>query len=325
MSPVAVARVLTEDGKPVLEVKNLTNQEMEAHPEHAIGALVRAIWLRSFEITQSDNSAELPAGFVKFFWAWVYAEPQLTRQAGLELALQQNSLWDVDVALARIRKRGQQIKSRHTAIQALFRKAYLNKTWKEVTLSLCQCGKSHDDKLTLKLCQENIEAQARHLKAELKKYGIVFPPVYKADEPLVAVNPDLPGIRTLEESSGAFRKAITPAYKHPAIAILLDGEPMPVIPMDSNESDALSLFNPWVKGWVPLWFPMMMIRGSEPIVSVYLDSERRYIWFDKTFEKYAGSDWQQKGDLNSKRLTIANTLLKMYRAARDEKLPEMDL
>jgi hypothetical protein len=323
MSPVAVARVLTENGKLKLEVKKPTNQEMEEHPEHAIGALVHAIWLRSFEITHSEDSAELPDGFVKFFWDWVYAEPQLTRRAGLELALQQNNLWDVNVAEMRIRKRGRQIKSRHMAIKALFRKVYLNKTWKDVTLSLCQCGKSHDDKLTLKMCQGNVESGARQLKAELKKYGIAFPPVFKADEPPVSVDKDLLKIATLEESSGVLRVPDKHAQQHPAIAILLDGEPLPVIPMDGDESAALSLFNPWVKGWVPLWFPSMIIRGSEPIRSVYLDSEQRYIWFDKTFKKFAGSDWQLRGDLDSKRLVIARTLLQMYRAARDEELPDL--
>jgi hypothetical protein len=205
----------------------------------------------------------------------------------------------------------------------LFRKIYLGKTWKEVTLRLCQCGDSHDDELKLKKCQENIESGARHLKAELKKYGIVFPPAYKADEPRVAVNPDLPKIATLEESKGALRVPDEPAQQHPAIAILLDGEPMPVIPMDGDESGALNLFNPWVKGWMPLWFPSMIIRGSKPIRSVYLDSEQRYIWFDKTFKHFAGSDWLLKGDLGSKRKVIAETLLLMYRAARDEKLPDL--
>jgi hypothetical protein len=185
MSPVHVGQFVQEAGELMLSVATPTVQEFEEKPELAIGVLVFAIWKRCFEITRSAEVEKTPDELLKFLWDWVYRGQPLTKEAVLELALRQDNEWDRDLALVRISKKGRPIKSRHTAIKALFRKTYLNKSWTEVTLCLCQCGESHDDQLRLKKCQENLESAVRHLKTELKKHNIsFFPAELKKSQPV---------------------------------------------------------------------------------------------------------------------------------------------
>jgi hypothetical protein len=92
-------------------------------------------------------------------------------------------------------------------------------------------------------------------------------------------------------------------------------------PEHGDESDAWNLFNPWVLGWVPMWFPEIR---SEPIGTREELQQRRFDWFDREFKHFAGSDWPLKGSLESQREVIGNVLLRMYRAARNEEIPEID-
>lgn len=240
MSPVPVGYWHMEAGKLVLSFENPTDQEFEEKPELALGVLVCAMWKRCFEINRSGEGAEPPDGFFKILWEWVYCDQPLARKDGLELALKQDNQWDMDLALLRIRKSGRPIKSRQTAIKALFRKVYLNKSWEEVTRSLCQCGQPHDkkspdNKLTLQKCQGNIESEVRHLKKVLQKYDIAFPPArikgsksaYQAGESSQSKPQDLQKIPTLEESRGALRVTGEYAKQHAAITILLSGDSVP--------------------------------------------------------------------------------------------------
>jgi hypothetical protein len=334
MSPVPVGQFQMEAGELILRVTNPTVKELEEKPEHAIGVLLIVIWQRCFDITRSADGAESSNEWLNILWNWIYCEPPLSRKAALELALQQDNLWDMENALIRTQKRGRPIKSRHTAIKALFRKAYLNKSWAEVTRRLCPCGRSHDDSLTLKSCQDNIESAVRHLKRMLKKYDIAFPPPrpkesqsrYRGSESAQSEPHNLQKIPTLEESSGSLRVPDSYETQHPAIAILLDGGPLPAIPLSNDsehgdESDAWNLFNPWVPGWVPLWFPDIR---TEPIGTRKELQQRRLDWFNRVFEHFAGPDWQRKGSLDSRRELIALILLRMYRDERDEKTPTLD-
>ena len=333
MSPVPVGRLGVESGELILHITYPTARELDEKPEHAIGALLKAIWFRSFEITSSVNITESPEGLLKVLWEWVYCDPPLSREAAYDLALQKDNKWDENLALVRIQKRGRPIKARHTAIKALFRKTYLNRSWAEVTRRLCPCGRSHDDPLTLKSCQDNLESAVRHLKRVLKKWDIAFPPRRKEGKPVYMENEssqpeahNLQRIPTLEESSGALRVPDSYETQHPAVAILLDGGPLPAIPLSNDptrgdESDAWNLFNPWVPGWVPLWFPDIR---TEPIGTRRELQRRRLDWFNKVFEHFAGSDWQRKGSLDSRRELVALTLLRMYRDERDENTPTLD-
>ncbi len=330
MSPVPVGRLLEKAGSLVLEVTYPSDQELDKKPELAIGALLNAIWNRCFDMTRSGEGAEPPDELFKFLWEWVYRGHALAKKAGLELALQQDNLWDLNLALLRIKKKGRPTKSRHTAIKALFRKTYLGKSWAEVTQRLCQCGKTHEDKLTLKTCQDNLESEVRHLKKELRKHKIDFPPAraqetQPSSERLESSLPKV--IATHEESQGKGRKAAEYSVQHRAIAILLSADPDSLTQLHdefelSDESDALCLFNPWVLGWIPLWFPEL--RTSESLESRMVYDDLRYKWFDKAFRYYSGQRWPLRGPVDEQRRAVAETLRLMYRAARDEQMPEID-
>jgi hypothetical protein len=335
MSSVPIGRLVVTAGRPELEVTYATGQDFDDKPELAIGVLLYVIWQRCFDITRSAEGAEPPDELFMVLWEWVYCDQPLDKKAGLELALQQDNLWDFNAAMMRIRKKGRPVKSRHTAIKALFRKVYLKKTWPEVTQRLCQCGQFHDSKspdntLSYMRCQENIEAEVRHLKKMLMKWNIAFPPAPPTKHhPLTSQSEpqNQKKIMTLEESSGANRVAVTYAVQHPVIAKFLSGDSLPTIPINDeaqhgDESDAWNLFNPWVLGWVPMWFPEIR---SEPIGTREELQRRRFDWFDREFKHFAGSDWPLKGSLESQREIIGNVLLRMYRAARDEEIPEMDI
>ncbi len=333
MSPVPAGRFVMEDGELKLTVSNPTDEEFREKPELAIDVLLSAIWQRCFEIARSAEGTEPPEGLFKVLWNWVYCGQPLEKKAGLELALQQDNLWDLNTTLMRIRKKGRPIKSRHAAIKALFRRVYLNKPWPEVTQRFCQCGQSHDNKTPdntqrFMKCQENIQSEVRHLKKVLRKFDIAFPPARPAKRhPLTSepVPQETEGKRTLEESSSALRVADKCEWKHPAIAILLNGDSLPETEMTrgsiADETDAWYMFNPWEPGWIPMWFPKIR---TEPIGTTSELQTRRYYWFDKTFKHFAGTDWTLQGSLESQRAVAADTLLRMYRAARDEEIPEVD-
>jgi len=82
------------------------------------------------------------------------------------------------------------------------------------------------------------------------------------------------------------------------------------------------MFNPWEPGWIPMWFPPIR---SEPIGTRKELQVRRLDWFDKVFKHFAGTDWPLKGSLESRRGMVADTLLRMYRAARAEEIPEEEI
>lgn len=330
MSPAPVGRLTIEAGRLVLSLTYPTVKTLEERPELAIGVLLYAIWVRCFDITLSAEGAEPPDQLFKVLWDWVYCGQPLERKAGIDLASLQDNEWDRTQALLRIKKRGRPIKLRHTAIKALFRKAYLDKSWAEVTRCLCQCGQSHDDKLILMKCQDNIESGVRHLKAVLKKFKIDFPPVRTQEDqpPNEELDASLPKeIATLEESQGKGRKAAEYCVQHRAIAILLSADPTSLTQLHdsfelSDGSDALCLFDPWALGWVPFWFPEL--RTPEALESRMAYQDLRYRWFDKAFRYYAGQRWPLRGPVDEQRQTVADTLRLMYRAARDEQIPEID-
>ena len=117
----------------------------------------------------------------------------------------------------------------------------------------------------------------------------------------------------------------THAIQHPAIAIFVDGDSVPETEMTrdslADESAAWYMFNPWEPGWVPMWFPEIR---TEPIGTRQELQARRLKWFDMVFKHFAGTDWPLKGSFESRRGVVADTLLRMYRAARDEDIPEID-
>ena len=82
------------------------------------------------------------------------------------------------------------------------------------------------------------------------------------------------------------------------------------------------MFNPWEPGWIPMWFPDIR---TEPIGTRSELQKRRFYWFDKAFKHFAGADWRLQGPLESQRAVVADTLLRMYRAARDEEIPEEEI
>jgi hypothetical protein len=333
MSPVPAGRFVMEDGELKLAVSNPTDEEFREKPELAIDLLLSAVWLRLFDIARSDGGAKLPDELSTLLWGWVYCGPPLEKKAGLDLAAQQDNWWDKKLLLTRIRERGRPIKSRHVAIKALFRKAYLGRSWEEITQRLCECGQTHDNespenKLRFMRCQENIQSEVRNLKRMLRKCDIAFPPVRSARRntlPSELVPQETRVINAAEKSSGALRVADKCERKHPAIAILLNGDSLPETEMTrgslSGESDAWYMFNPWEPGWIPMWFPDIR---TEPIGTKSELQKRRYYWFDKAFKHFAGTDWTLQGPLESQRAVVADTLLRMYRAARDEEMPEAD-
>ena len=309
MSPVPAGRFVMEDGELKLAVSNPTDEEFREKPELAIDVLLSAVWLRLFEIARSDGGAKPPDELFTLLWDWVYCGPPLEKKAGLDLAAQQDNWWDKKLLLIRIRRRGRPIKSRHVAIKALFRKAYLGRSWEEVTQHLCECGQTHDNKspenkLRFMQCQENIQSEVRSLKRVLRKCEIAFPPVRPAKRytlPSELVPQETKVMNTVEESSGALRVADECEWKHPAIAILLNGDSLPETEMTrgsiADESDAWYMFNPWEPGWIPIWFPDMR---TEPIGTKSELQKQRYYWFDKTFKHFAGTDGLLQGSLDHK-------------------------
>jgi hypothetical protein len=322
-----------EDGELKLAVANPTDEEFREQPELAIEVLFCAIWFRLFEISRSDGCAKPPDELLRLSWDWVYYGPPLEMKTGLDLAAQQDNWWDKKLLLNRIKGPGRPIKSRHLAIKALFRKAYLGRSWSEVTQRLCECGQAHDNKspenrLQFLRCQENIQSEVRHLKRVLRKCEITFPPARSAKHLQLHPEPvpkEKKGILTLEESRGALREADKPEPKHPAITIFLNGDSLPETEMTrgslAEEGDAWSMFNPWEPGWIPKWFPDIR---TEPIGTKSEIQKRRYYWFDNAFKHFAGNDWMLQGPLESQRAVVADTLLRMYRAARDEYSTEIE-
>jgi hypothetical protein len=328
MSPASIGYWHMEAGKLVLGFANPTVQAFNQYPELAIDVLVWEIFIRSVEISPRGEYAAPPDDLLHVLWDWVYCGQPLDGRSAIEPA----SLWNREVTMTRIRKQGRPIKSRHTAVKALFRREYLNRPWADVTRLLCQCGQPHDDKQKLKQCQDNIESQVRKLRKRLRKHGIAFPPkrmkeslsAYRQPE-LSQSKPEARDAPTLEESSGAQRATSVFAIPHPAIAILLDGSPLPSMNSESDPgdvSDAWSLFNPWDRGWIPMWFPTLI--GTEAPWSKEEYQRLRYNCFDKVFKRFAGSNWPPKGSLDSQRQAIARTLLEMYRAVAAEQWLEID-
>jgi len=315
-----VRQDVMEDGKLKSIVSDHTDPEFDEMPELAIGVLQNAIWFRGFVILHFGEDPKLLDELFKFKIEWVYRGQPLDKKTAYELALQQDNSWDVEMALLRIKRKGRPIKSRHTAIKALFRKVYLDKSWKEVTQRLCQCGQSHDDKspedkLRLQLCQGRLEAEVRLLKKELKKYGVVFPPSRPKETQTTHEPPPQEYVRVPK----------THSIQHPAIAIFVDGDSVPETQMTreshDDEIDTWYMFNQWEPGWIPMWFPQIR---SEPIGTREELQQRRLEWFDRAFRHFAGTDWPLRGPLESQRAVVADTLLRMYRIARDEYNTEIE-
>ena len=330
MSPAAIGYWHMEAGKLVLGFANPTVQDFNQYPELAIDVLVCAIFIRCVEISPPGKYAVPPDDLLQVLWDWIYCGQPLDGRAAIEPA----SLWNREVAMTQVRKKGRPIKSRHTAVKALFRREYLNRPWDDVTRLLCRCGQPHDDKQKLKRCQDNIETQVRNLKQVLREYGIAFPPkrtkeilsARRKPDPSQSKPQDLQKIPTLEESRGALRVTSEYAKKHAAIAILLSGDSLPETEMTrgslADESGAWYMFNPWEPGWIPMWFPDIR---TEPIGTRSELQKRRFHWFDKAFKHFAGADLTLQGPLESQRAVVADTLLRMYRAARDEEIPEEEI
>jgi hypothetical protein len=328
MSPASIGYWHMEGGQLVLRFANPTVHDFNQYPELAIDVLVCTIFTRSVEISPPGEYGVPPHHLLQVLWDWLYCAQPLDGMAAIE----PSNLWNRTVALTHIRKRGRPIESRHTAVKALFRREYLKKSWADVTRFLCQCGEAHDDKQKFKKCQDNIESQVRILRKVLRKCDIAFPPKPAKDDPPTRRKPELSRskpegkeIPTLEESSGALRKTSQFAIPHPAIAILLDGSPLPITNCDpdpSAGSAALSLFNPWDRGWIPMWFPTLL--GTEAPSSKEEYQRLRYNCFDRIFKRFAGSDWPPKGSLDSQREAIARTLQDIYRAVMAERWVEID-
>ena len=211
MLHVTVRQDVVEDGKLKTIELDRTVQELDEMPELAIGVLLQTIWERFFLIIHFGEGAKLCDELLKLQIEWVYRDPPLDKKVAYTLALQQDNSWDKGMALIRIKKSGRPVKSRHTAIKALFCKMYFGKSWQEVTQRFCQCGQSHDNKspdntLRFQACQGRLESEVRHLKKALKKCGVAFPPArikgskspYQAGESSQSRSQDLRKTATLE-------------------------------------------------------------------------------------------------------------------------------
>jgi hypothetical protein len=328
MSPAVIGYWKSEADKLVLELAWPTVQQFNRYPELAINVLVLSIFSRCVDISPPGKFAVPPDDLLQVLWDWVYCGQPLDGAAAIEPA----SLWNRTVAMTQIRKRGRPITSRHTAVKALFRREYLRRQWADVTRLLCQCGEPHDNEQKLNKCQDNIESQVRSLRKLLRKHGVVFPPKPTKEDLSERRKPEPSqskangrDVLALAESSVTRRMTSDFAIQHPAIAILLSGSPMPTLKSDSGPGyvcDAWCLFNPWDRGWVPMWFPTLI--GAEAPASKEEYQRLRYNCFDKVFKCFAGSDWPPRGSSESQREAVARTLLEMYLAVTDEQWLEID-
>lgn len=223
---------------------------------------------------------------------------------------------------------------RHTAIKALFYKAYLNQTWGQITRRYCHCGRPHDE-LTLYKCQENIKVTKRKLTNLLKENQIDFPPVSAFKSQLsnksVRVPPAkaIPTTEGLRQSPNIKVDITSMLYRaHPAIAFLHRRDNVTLFEelydeFDKNgEAIVLNMCDPAVKGWIPFWFPAL--RTSRSIESRAGYEEARLEWFDKAFRHFAGVRWPLQGSVAEQMRTVADTLRLIYHAACDDATLELD-
>ena len=336
--------MLVKDGMPELDATKVTSQDIENNPSLAIGVLLDSLWWRAVEIHHSNGfTKQQLKGVFKLLHEWVYARGPLTIEAALKLAEQKSTKWEQNMILMWAGKRGRPIKLRHAAIEALFLKEYLNKRWLEVTRRVCPCGKSHvgpDGTNYAKAnCQRNLETVVRILKKLLRADKIDFPPKPPAKDHRLKA-PFLPAIRVQNDTSTPDAAAPKPRppwvvelhQRHWAIELLLDQrEPMPIIPTNDypegvDVDEALGMFVPWSPGWVPMWFPdiMLLNRGTGQIQIERPNPQQRLDWFDKALPHFAKSVWPPEGSLSLKKREIAVALLLMYHAAQLEEIPAPD-
>jgi hypothetical protein len=336
MSSVDAAQIKGGAEGPVFEQMNPTDKELKENPELAINVLLFQIWLRIIVLSRSRGNMAPLSKLFEFMWEWVlYDEPSEKLEA-LRLGNGQDNPWDAILTLMRIKKRGRPVTPlRHTAIKALFYKEYLKKSWAQITRRYCHCGRSHDDKLTLHRCQQIIEVTKRRLENLLKENQIDFPPVSAFKSQLsnksVMVPPSkaIPTPEGLQQRPKIKRDITSMLYlAHPAIALLYRPDNLSLLAqlydeLDKNgEAIVLTMCDPAVKGWVPLWFPEL--RTSRPIESRAAYEEVRLEWFDKAFRHFAGARWPLRGSVAEQMRTVADTLRLIYRAACDDTTLELD-
>ena len=113
--------------------------------------------------------------------------------------------------------------------------------------------------------------------------------------------------------------------EHPSVPIpeLRAGEDYP----DSAvESEALGLFDESQPGWVPQWFPRVLFRNRWTAQEQMekLTPQQRLDWFDKALKHYARGEWPPTGSVSSRKRKIAQSLLRMYCAAKQWDIPTPD-
>ena len=113
---------------------------------------------------------------------------------------------------------------------------------------------------------------------------------------------------------------------HWAIQIFLDPrEELALVNSDLypnvSQEQALGQFDIQVPGWVPRWFPRIIVTDDSVI---QLTPEQRLDWFDKALANYAQSEWPPTGSLNSKQQSVALSLLYMLAAQEYSEIPPPD-
>lgn len=151
-----------------MEIFTIMFKELEENPSLARKLLLGLWFQRRTQMPRPCADCEVDS-MMKVMLEWIFARRPLSRKAA-EKILRQQPDDDFDRLLVRqwAGKRGRPITKRQAAIEALFRREYLHKSWMEVTSRVCPCGHPHTRERVSLQCQPALQAEVRHLKRVLR-------------------------------------------------------------------------------------------------------------------------------------------------------------
>ena len=153
----------------LMEIFRITFKELEENPSLA-RKLLLGLWFQRLTQMQTPCADREVDSMTKLIFDWIFARRPLTREAAERLLQQQPDADDFErlLILTWAGKPSRPITKRQAAIEALFRREYLQKSWMEVTRRVCPCGNSHTQERVLLHCRPVLQAEVRHLRRLLR-------------------------------------------------------------------------------------------------------------------------------------------------------------
>ena len=153
----------------LMEIFRITFKELEENPSLA-RKLLLGLWFQRLTQMQTPCADRELDSMAKLIFEWIFARRPLTREAAERFLRQQPDAEDFErlLILTWTGKRGRPITKRQAAIEALFRREYVQKSWMEITKRVCPCGHPHTKERVLMQCQPALQAEVRHLRRLLR-------------------------------------------------------------------------------------------------------------------------------------------------------------